>query len=632
MKLHLINISAALSVIALSFSGLNAQRTGTTFQLGWVEFETLTTGANSTNVNDSTPDVETSGGFLSGAVGNAASPANNGGFGINANALTGLNDADFGDSSGNGFAHGVTTTGNNAVKFQTNDNKQRLDFRITNTSRTHTFRLERIHFDARVGNDNSNETFQLLYLNGNGTAFDNNLINSGTGTEVSNRREIANETLAVGTSQQDISIAAAIGAAGTLAPGASAGFRILWTGSAAGGAQSQLDNLAFSGTFLVPTVEVTISGGMGTDGTRTPLRIELPRDVTFTNVPTGRDQYGFVLIGAAQGNTVDTREEHTGTMAWNGTGDNSGITGFMGFRHRVGDPTLDDIIVTWGEGAGSNQPQTSSTMTLSAGHRSTNFPIFGSPITGTGRYVIRMMDINLRLIGDPGTEVPTPPPTVEVTISGGERTAPLRIELPRDVTFTNVPTGQETYGFVLIGAAEGNTVTTGDRHTGTMAWNGTGDDAGSASFIGFLEGDGDPTLDDITVRWITVGNQPQTSSTMTLSAGHRSSDFSLPGSVITGTGRYVIRMIDFELRFIGDAGVQPTAITFVEFDSATREVTLRWRDTGGSYSIQASNDLDWSAPTPITVNGETDLGDEIEYQFEDTNATGATRFWRVLSE
>ena len=82
-------------------------------------------------------------------------------------------------------------------------------------------------------------------------------------------------------------------------------------------------------------------------------------------------------------------------------------------------------------------------------------------------------------------------------------------------------------------------------------------------------------------------------------------------------------------------GATPTQITFVDFNKDTRNVTLRWLDTGGSYSIQASNDLAWSSPTRIELNGsETKMGDDLQLIFTDPGITDSTqtRFWRVVSE
>ena len=523
-------------------------------------------------------------------------------------------------------------------------------------------------------------------------------------------------------------------------------------------------------------IDVVISGGSGQ-----PLIIELPRDVVFHNVDTNLTNYGFVLIGAAQGNTVWTNAAHVGTMGWNGAATDSpnGVIGTF----TSGDYTRSDISAVW-----APSPATSSTMTLNAGRRMTvaGFGLDGNiaaeVVTGAGRYIIRMFDNDRRFIGDPGVQAfsataatalakisayadstSNPAPTlqdyadagvsgvtaanlaavntrvaavagtaanetaeiqrivdvdvkkIDVVISGGSG-QPLTIDLPRDVTFHNVDTDVSLYGFVLIDAAKGNTVGSFAAHSGTMGWNGTATDSsdGSINFANL----GDQTREDIAVSW-SGSELLRTTSTMTLNAGSRMTvaafglDGNIAAEVVTGTGRYIIRMIrSSDRRFIGDSGVQifsaaaatalakisayadstsnpaptlqdyadagvsgvtagnladvnaavaaesgmdadetaeiqalvdalsttpatpttATEITFVDFNSATQQVTLRWRDTGDSYRIQASNDLDWGTSTEIDDGTENDLGDEIEYQFTDTDATGATRFWRVVSE
>ena len=257
-------------------------------------------------------------------------------------------------------------------------------------------------------------------------------------------------------------------------------------------------------------VEVTVSGGNGT-----PLTVQLPRAVTFTNVPVGLDQYGFVLIGAAEGNTEYSLAAHTGTMGWNSTGSAGDFSarGIMGTTD-VGDLTRSHIFAYWP--STGNQEATTGTMTLSAGTRTTDGDVFVNPIVGTGKYQIRMINIDgsIGFIGDPGTQLAAP---VEVRILGGGGT-PVTIQLLRDITFTNVPEGRGQYGFVLVGAAEGNTAHSFSRHTGTLDWDGTGSDSGGG--LAGTSNLGDSTFEELFVSWDTSGNQPRTSRTMTLACGH----------------------------------------------------------------------------------------------------------------
>ena len=384
-----------------------------------------------------------------------------------------------------------------------------------------------------------------------------------------------------------------------------------------------------------PTVDVIISGGNGT-----PLTIDLPRDVTFNNVISGRAEYGFALIDAAKGNTntnpTDNRS-HSGTMAWNGTGDNSG-GGIMGIQNIASRSfTNEDIIATWNVfGGNSNHPQTGGRMTLSAGSRRTTgaADIDSQVITGAGSYQMLMLDgSTFTFISSPGVQAP--PPLVEVNISGGSGT-PLSIELLSKVTFTNIPTDTSgSYGLALIGAAKGNmTIGAATVHTGTMAWNdATNTGTGNLRVDNF----GSLTVEDIFAYWSSA-SAPTIASTMTLSAGTRMTTGPIAAEATTGTGRYEMRMIRSGGNFIGDSGVQvaagPTKITSVDFNSTTKMVTLRWLDTGGSYSIQASDDLEWGTPTTIEINGETEVGDDLQLIFSDPGITDSTqtRFWRVVTE
>ena len=60
-------------------------------------------------------------------------------------------------------------------------------------------------------------------------------------------------------------------------------------------------------------------------------------------------------------------------------------------------------------------------------------------------------------------------------------------------------------------------------------------------------------------------------------------------------------------------------------------VPLRLRVNQNSI-LETANDATKSHTEKTNRPSLTDSGDEIQYQFNDTNATGATRFWRVVSE
>ena len=90
------------------------------------------------------------------------------------------------------------------------------------------------------------------------------------------------------------------------------------------------------------------------------------------------------------------------------------------------------------------------------------------------------------------------------------------------------------------------------------------------------------------------------------------------------------------LALVGSQSTAQTQITSVEFDSATQQVTLHWLDAGGTYSIQASDDLAWDSMDvdviELSEGDQTPMGDELRFVFTDANATGSSRFWRVVAE
>ena len=242
-------------------------------------------GNNNSGINDSTPDsnstydatpVGTIGAgntYLNVAIGPNASANGRKGRGQQTNKAF-LNGPEFGNPATTGVpiidvtlangdpgqrigARGTTPAGapngTSAWKFSSSNNERQGDFRLTNAS-DYYFKLDFIHFDARVGNANSPDTLTITYLAGNGTAFDNALTKKTTGAELVNGVSVYSETYTgfggTETAQVSRNVGAAVSSQVYLAPGASAGFRITWTGFATAGAESQIDNLALEGAFF----------------------------------------------------------------------------------------------------------------------------------------------------------------------------------------------------------------------------------------------------------------------------------------------------------------------------------------------------------------------------------------------
>ncbi|MEM0897793.1 MAG: hypothetical protein AAGJ79_13025 [Verrucomicrobiota bacterium] len=252
-------------VLALLASSISAQ----VHVIGWQTFENA--GANNNSgISDNSPDSNSTfdltpigsnsnGLYLTGIIGPGASVQGRFGFGQNANNSF-LNGPDFG-GGGNGIniidvsladgSPGVRIgpqggSGTSSWKFRTNGSQEFGDFSITNES-DFAFRLERIHYDARAGNANSALDLDLIYLAG-GTS---NLVRADNGNEVADLSVISDINFASQPSTQSISesLAAAYGTAVRLEPGETASFRFRWTNSTTDFAESQIDNLAFSGTF-----------------------------------------------------------------------------------------------------------------------------------------------------------------------------------------------------------------------------------------------------------------------------------------------------------------------------------------------------------------------------------------------
>jgi len=241
--------------------------------IGWQTFENAG-GNNNSGISDSTPDSNSTfdttpvgsnngGLYLTGIIGAGASNLGRAGFGQTTNNGF-LNGPTFGDSA---VPNGINITdvtladgtpgsrigpqggsGTSAWKFRTNGNQEFGDFSITNHS-DFAFRLERIHFDGRAGGANSPTNMDIIYLAGGSS----NLIRVSTGTEVPDLHQITSTSFATQPSVQNISASLATSfttpTAVRLASGDTASFRIRWTNSGNDFGESQIDNLALSGTF-----------------------------------------------------------------------------------------------------------------------------------------------------------------------------------------------------------------------------------------------------------------------------------------------------------------------------------------------------------------------------------------------
>ncbi len=80
------------------------------------------------------------------------------------------------------------------------------------------------------------------------------------------------------------------------------------------------------------------------------------------------------------------------------------------------------------------------------------------------------------------------------------------------------------------------------------------------------------------------------------------------------------------------ASTQSLEITNATFNPATKEVTLRWTDTGATYLIESTNDLNFSENvSEISVDETADTTSfpgEIAFTFTDPGAA-QKRFWRI---
>ncbi len=243
--------------------------------IAWQTFDNA--GANNNSgINDSTPDSNSSfdstpvgsnsgGYYLVGGLG-AASGSSLGrqGYGQTTSssflqgptiglgtASGGLNIVDIPDAGVDGLSGTPGTRQNmqgssgSAWKFRTNGNQEFGDFSITNVS-DYSFRLERVHYDARTGNTNSPSTLDFIYLAGT-----SNLTRADNGNEIADLAVVGTENFATIPSviENSVSLAARFGTGVRLAPGDTATFRFRWTNSNTDFGEAQIDNLGFSGTF-----------------------------------------------------------------------------------------------------------------------------------------------------------------------------------------------------------------------------------------------------------------------------------------------------------------------------------------------------------------------------------------------
>jgi len=268
--------STAVGQVGASSNGGNAFL----HAIGWQTFENAGTN-NTSGILDSTPDSNSTfdstpigsnngGLYLTGRIGVGASILGRQGLGQSEDNSF-LNGPDFGTGPGNNglniiditLADGSAGTrigpnsqpGASSWRFQRNGEQEFGDFSITNES-DYSFRLERIHYDARSANTNAARDLDLIYLAGG----ESNLIRAGgfnPGTEVPDLHVISEVTFpsseiltAVHNVSRSVPASFIEPTAVRLAPGDTASFRFRWTNSMTDFAQSQIDNLAISGTFL----------------------------------------------------------------------------------------------------------------------------------------------------------------------------------------------------------------------------------------------------------------------------------------------------------------------------------------------------------------------------------------------
>ena len=263
---------------------LSAHTASAAYLIGWQTYSNC--GANnnsgicdaspeSNSTYDATPvgGIGTNNTYLTGVIGTGASSLGRKGRGQNQNNQF-LNGAGFGNETADSnrlitaipMADGTTpgerigaynTTpqgapnGTSSWKFSTSGNERTGDIRVTNES-DYYFRLQFVHFDARVGNANAPQNLEIKYLSGDGTAYDNALLRKDNGSELVNLNNIYNNDFGPGPAAFNVShsIGGVIGTQAYLAPGESVALRFVWTDFATDGAESQLDNIAIEGQFF----------------------------------------------------------------------------------------------------------------------------------------------------------------------------------------------------------------------------------------------------------------------------------------------------------------------------------------------------------------------------------------------
>ena len=273
----IVSVGFMLSQGAVSAAVLPPSDGGNAFlhALGWQTFDNA--GANNNSgISDTTPNSNSTfdatpvgsnhdGFYLTGAIGAGASVLGRDGYG-QSTTKTFLQGPTFGDSPANngmnivdvpnadgttpGTRQNVQGVSGSSWKFRGNEGNNSLhgDFSITNQS-DYAFRLERIHYDARAGNSNSPKELEIIYLAGG----DSNLTRADNGNELNDLTVLSDIAFGTQPSVQNVSQslpgALAVPTALRLAPGDSASFRFRWSNFGGGFAESQIDNLAFSGTF-----------------------------------------------------------------------------------------------------------------------------------------------------------------------------------------------------------------------------------------------------------------------------------------------------------------------------------------------------------------------------------------------
>jgi hypothetical protein len=182
-----------------------------------------------------------------------------------------LNDDSFGDPSKapiSNYTSSYNSSGSKQIKFY--NGKLKVDFAVNNHS-DYVFRVEKLHYDVHVGNANSANDLQVVYLSaGPRSGQDFNLtggewINKSLGTEFVNLKLVRQETdLPIGELDRTVCLSCQDGAVGSsggiqiggvntksyIPSGEGAAFRFILSkddGTVSG--PTYIDNLAFEGSF-----------------------------------------------------------------------------------------------------------------------------------------------------------------------------------------------------------------------------------------------------------------------------------------------------------------------------------------------------------------------------------------------